>query len=167
MLAVAVVAVVADAIIQPRAGVAPKRASSTPAVRADHTTAAVVPGAAAAVHEVLYRFVTAYGNLSGETAASRYQTLVSLAAPPLLTQLRSSGVAGQSVLFDGGPSIQAKILNLQVFGPIGRVAHGAVDIETRATGAKAAYAAPLRTSFVANLVEVGSAWKVSNFTLVP
>jgi hypothetical protein len=166
VLVVGVVVLQAVSGQRPRATTRQSKSSPAPAIRA-YKRPPVLPGAPESPHAVLYQFATAYSNLSGETPASRYQVMVSLAAPPLLTQLRAGGVRAQSALFDGGPSVEGKLLSLSVFGPVGSYAHGAVDIELRGTGPKAVRAAPLDTSFVADLVEVGGVWRVSNFTLVP
>ena len=146
-----------------------------PSRRAAHTRPVVIPyrpvssGASDTARSVLYRFANAYGELSPGTAAQQYRLLVSLAAPPLLTQLRATGPDSALTATAAGvrgTGIDCLIVSLEVTAASGNQERGAVELEQWLVGPGESQVPPERASYVADLVRVGGAWRVSEFGLV-
>jgi hypothetical protein len=151
-----------------RTDAATKGAGAVPAV--SPVRPPVRPGAPDTPRAVLYRFASAYGELSRATVTERGKLLRSLAAPPLLSQLRPAGQQGEltassSILRKA--SIDSLLVSLQLSAPSGRVVHGAVVIAQWPVGPGESGVAPLRTSYVADLIKADGAWRISEFKLVP
>ena len=130
----------------------------------------VAPGEPHTARAVLYRFGTAYGAVSRENVARRYRLLLSLAAPPLLGELRAEGPDADLAAVSAarrGTGIDSLLLRLRVTATSTRGAHGAVAIEQWLTGRDESRDAPLQSSYNARLIRRGGKWRVSQFTLNP
>lgn len=130
----------------------------------------ITPGAASSPRAVLYRFATAYSEVSSSTAAQRDSLMLSLAAPPLLTRLRAAGpgseLTSQSAVLRR-TSIDSLLVGLRVTAPSAGVVHGSVEIKQWLVGQRESGVPPMQSSYNADLIQVGGAWRVSQFTLVP
>jgi hypothetical protein len=149
-------------------GTTPRRATTSTASTNGWTP--IRPGAPNTPRSVLYRFANTFGALSNTTVAERYKVLTSLAAPPLLSELRAAGSNGELSAIATSQRrtrINSLLLSLKLTARSDTAAHGTVVIEQWLVGPGEAQVPPMRSSYVADLVEVGGAWHVSGFTLVP
>lgn len=167
VLVVFVVAIVVDGAThsgeRTRAG--PQRAPARVAVSAGRQLL-VAPGAPNTARAVLDRFASAYGQVSGRTVAERYRLLLALAAPPLLSQLRAAGPQGGLNAFSSvlrRTSVDSLLVDLQLTPASGGSAHGSVAIEQWPVGPGDSQVPPMRSSYAAELIQVGGAWRVSEF----
>jgi hypothetical protein len=131
--------------------------------------APATPGAPNTAQAVLYRFASAYSEVSAASVDQRRKLLLSLAAPPLLTRLQAAGPGGQLTSTSSalrGTSIDGLLVSLQVTAPSDGVVHGAVAIEQWLAGSGDSTVPPLQTSYAAQLIQVAGAWRVAQFTLV-
>jgi hypothetical protein len=130
----------------------------------------VVPGAPNTPRAVLYRFASAYGEVSAATVAKRHALLLSLAAPPLVSQLRAAGPQGGLAAvsrIERRTRIDSLLLKLKLTAPSDGAVSGTVAIEQWLVGPGQSRVPPLQSSYVADLIQVGGAWRVSGFRLVP
>jgi hypothetical protein len=127
-------------------------------------------GPADTPRSVLYRFASAYSQVSRASAAQRYRLLLALAAPPLLSQMRAVGPQGAltptSALLRRA-SLDSLLLNLRVATPTGGTVQGSVVVEQWLVGPGDSKAPPTSESYKADLIKVGGDWRVSNFGLAP
>jgi hypothetical protein len=170
VLALVVTAVVVDGLTRSgddrrtpshhAASSAPRRSGSLP----------VRPGAPGSPRAVLYRFATAYGTVSAAGVVNRQRQLVSLAAPPLRSQLRATGPDGRlqpvtRVL--RRTNLDELLLGLRLSSQSPDAAHGTVVIEQWPTGPGDSGVAPSKSSYTAEVVRTARGWRVSEFTLRP
>jgi hypothetical protein len=127
-------------------------------------------GGAGTPRAVLYRFTNAYGNVSSATAASRYRLLLSLAAPPLLSQLRTEGPEGGLTAVSRllrRVSLDSLLVRLRVTAASAQRSQATVAIKQWPVGPGEATVAPLLSSYTAELIKADGGWRVSKFALQP
>jgi hypothetical protein len=149
-------------------GAARKGVSGVPAVSAVQLP--VRPGAPNTPRAVLYRFASAYGEVSRVTATQREKLLQSLTAPPLRAQLRAAGphsdlTADSDIL--RGASIGSLLVSLRLSPPSAGAVQGAVVLKQWLVSPGDSDIPQLQSSYAARLIRVGGAWRVSEFKLVP
>ena len=174
-LLIALVAIIAvafgiRAVIRAQTGGPPRAASAGAARGMSPHWVPVSRGAPNTARAVIYRFASAYGEVSSATVAKRYKLLLSLAAPPLLSQLRAAGSQGELTALPATlrrTSIDSLLLRLRLAAPSGGAVHGTVVIQQWLVGPGRSQVPPMQTSYVADLVQVGGQWRVSGFTLQP
>jgi hypothetical protein len=169
--AIIVVAMLIRAVIRSHTGAAPRAATTAarPVVSSSRWRP-VVPGAPNTARAVLYRFVSAYGEVSAATVAKRRALLLSLAGPPLSSQLRAAGSHGGLIAVSDirrRTSINSLLLKMRLTAPSRGEVHGTVTIEQWLAGPAQPRVAPLQSSYVADLVQVDGAWRIAGFRLVP
>jgi hypothetical protein len=116
---------------------------------------------------VLYRFATAYGNVSPRTVARQERALAQLAAGPLATQLATEAHAAraQSIrALPGGARVSSTISSLQLAPRAGSQQHGVVILEERLVTDRGVIGLPVTTVFLAGLLDQGGRWQVTSFT---
>lgn len=124
------------------------------------------PGAPGSARNVVYQFALAYANVSAATIDNDLRTMIALATSGYATTLRRSAGQAQFAAIRGlppGAQMVAQILSIQLSTPQGSFEHAAVTMQVALTQADASAEQPFTSTYDADLLRSGGAWRIADF----
>jgi hypothetical protein len=130
------------------------------------TPAPAPPGAPGSARNVIYRFALAYSNVSAATIGSQVRTMISLATPAYGASLKASAAQAQLAVGRGlpqGGQMTAQVLGIQLSPAQGGFEHATVTMQIALTLASGNGEPPFTSTFSADVLRSGGAWRVADF----